>query len=260
MVCAEAPDEIGIGAAAYGRDLGAGVFGELHGERADGPGGPVDQHLLPGGEVRPLEEMERRRTTEAERNGIVIADRVRERSNRSLLGHRDVFGVAAELDVAGADDSSPTWNRVTPVPMASIRPATSKPRMGCFGLVRPNRNRTATPMPHGTRNERRRASPELTVVAVDLISTSPAAGTGCRHLSDMHDLGRAVPFAQRCLHEPRTSGIGARYQALPSRCPGHALGGRRALAPFAVLCADEPRLGFGHQSRRPGGFGWHGFE
>src|ERR671910_292756 len=73
---------------------------------------------------------------------------------------------------------SPGWKRVTPVPTASTLPATSKPKTGCFGLVRPNLSRTARLMPRGTRSARTRASPELTVVAAALMSTSPSAGAG----------------------------------------------------------------------------------
>src|ERR687898_3350965 len=73
---------------------------------------------------------------------------------------------------------SPGWKRVTPVPTASILPATSKPKTGCFGLVRPNLSRTAKLRPRGTRSARTPASPELTVVAAALMSTSPSAGAG----------------------------------------------------------------------------------
>ena len=67
---------------------------------------------------------------------------------------------------------------MTALPTASTRPAMSNPKTGCFGLLKPIFSRTGRLMPRGTRSARTRASPELTVVAAPLTSTSSSAGTG----------------------------------------------------------------------------------
>ena len=77
-----------------------------------------------------------------------------------------------------ATTRSPGWNRLTALPTASTRPASSTPRMGCFGLLKPSFRRIGRPNPAGTRSARTRASPELTVVARTLTNTSSSAGTG----------------------------------------------------------------------------------
>src|SRR6185437_1151635 len=73
---------------------------------------------------------------------------------------------------------SPGRKWVTSLPTASTWPAISKPKMGCFGLVKPSLTRIGRLSPRGTRSALTRVSPELTVVATALTRTSPSAGTG----------------------------------------------------------------------------------
>ena len=74
--------------------------------------------------------------------------------------------------------SSPTRNRVTSLPMASIVPASSDPMMGWRGRVIPKARRATSPSPLGTQSVRTRQSPEVTVVATILTRTSLARGRG----------------------------------------------------------------------------------
>jgi hypothetical protein len=67
---------------------------------------------------------------------------------------------------------------VTALPTVSTCPAASKPRIDAFGFAKPSRSRIGKRSPRGTRKARIRASPELTVVANDLTSTSASTGTG----------------------------------------------------------------------------------
>ena len=97
---------------------------------------------------------------------------------------------------------SPGWNRVTSFPTASTWPAVSKPRMGCFGLVRPSFSRIARCSPVGTRRARTRASPELTVRRERLDQHLVVRRRGLGHLFDPHDLRGPVPVADRGLHRP----------------------------------------------------------
>src|SRR5918995_1773845 len=82
------------------------------------------------------------------------------------------------LNPREATTRSPGPKPVTPLATSVTRPATSKPSTDLLGFVTPMVSRTSADIPRGTRNARKRASPEFTVAARDSTSSSPALGTG----------------------------------------------------------------------------------
>ena len=204
VVRSQARDQVRVGATAHGGDLGARVLGELHGHRTDRPGGAVDQHLLAGGELGPLEEVESRRTTEAQRDGVGVAEGVGDRGDRSLLGHGDVLGVAAEVEVARGDHPV---TRLEPGDLRAHRLDPAGDVEAEDGLLRLGEAELQAHRQAHAARDAQRAQPGVT--GVDRRRGGPdqhLAGRRyrLRHLPDPHDLRRPVPLAHRCLHEAPT--------------------------------------------------------
>ena len=91
------------------------------------------------------------------------------------LGMIETKGFAAMVE---ANTESPALKRVTFLPTASTSPASSIPKIGCFGFVKPNVIRAGSQNSGGTVKLRIRKSPALTVVACTLIRISLSFGAG----------------------------------------------------------------------------------
>lgn len=84
-----------------------------------------------------------------------------------------------------ANTLSPGANRLTDWPTVTTSPATSDPRMGLRGPVKPTPKRRSRPNPRGAVALRRRQSAAVTVVARTWMSTSlaPSPGLGTSAIS-----------------------------------------------------------------------------
>jgi hypothetical protein len=80
--------------------------------------------------------------------------------------------------LGNAKTASPTLNLETSAPTASISPESSVPRIGCRGPSIPNTSGAIGPKPRGIESDLALQSPDDTVAAWILISTSLRFGAG----------------------------------------------------------------------------------
>ena len=135
MVRAEGSDQVRLGGAADGGDLGAERLGQLDREGPHAAGGAEDQHLLTRLDAPVVAQaLQRGQGGDGDRRGL-LGGEVR-RLVRELVA-RDARAYSANAPSPMPNTSSPGWNRVTSVPTAATTPATSRPRTGVLGARSP---------------------------------------------------------------------------------------------------------------------------
>ena len=253
---AKRPHQLEIRAAAYGGDLRAVVLGELDGEGADAARGSVDQDLLAALDVRLLEKVERRAGSDRARRRLLRRScwPASGRSRRSRGGTRTRRSRRIRMMVA-AKTWSPCLNRVTSLPVSSISPESSAPRIRRLGFSTPRARRAGIQNERGTVKLLQRKSGADTVVARTRISTSSSRGTGlstsarCRTSGGPYRCRRPLSSAHgpsagthRWLLERGRVGRRGRHSTVRR---GLLLDGRRARAQLgdvrgdALLCVER---------------------
>lgn len=116
MISPQGPHKLSIRRTAYTRNHRAKVFRELNHGASDSPGSTVDKNPFSGLQIPFPQKIQRRRTTERERNSIMVAQARRDQRNCPVFFHAFVLGMARHTATADRKDTVPHFEATYTLP------------------------------------------------------------------------------------------------------------------------------------------------